>query len=78
MQICDFGFARDWEGDDNMLTSIGTPVYMVRHKPNSTLEGQAPGCQHGYDEMMRLVYDSWPCAMCVCNPVDGYNQTNSE
>lgn len=32
IKICDFGFARDWEGDDNMMTSIGTPVYMVRQR----------------------------------------------
>jgi len=28
VKICDFGFAKTWSEDANMLTQIGTPVYM--------------------------------------------------
>lgn len=44
IKICDFGFAKDWS-EDNLLTQIGTPVYMspelikVNNKPGEEKKG---------------------------------------
>lgn len=44
IKICDFGFAKDWS-EDNLLTQIGTPVYM---SPELIKVNNAPGEKKGY------------------------------
>lgn len=34
VKLCDFGFAKQWEGNKNMFTHIGTPVYMSPEQLN--------------------------------------------
>lgn len=43
IKICDFGFAKTWSEDANMLTQIGTPVYMSPELINTK------GGQRAYD-----------------------------
>ncbi|CAK0779486.1 hypothetical protein CVIRNUC_004786 [Coccomyxa viridis] len=43
LKLCDFGFARQWEGQSQMFTHIGTPVYMSPELINSRND------QKGYD-----------------------------
>ncbi|KAL6745635.1 kinase-like domain-containing protein [Haematococcus lacustris] len=56
IKLCDFGFAKNWEGQSNMFTQIGTPVYMSPQVINSKSSNQ------GYDAQLA---DVWACGVLL-------------
>ncbi|KAJ9519027.1 hypothetical protein QJQ45_026294 [Haematococcus lacustris] len=56
IKLCDFGFAKNWEGQSNMFTQIGTPVYMSPQVINSKSSNQ------GYDAQKA---DVWACGVLL-------------
>lgn len=55
-QVCDFGFAKNWDTESNMFTQIGTPVYM------SPQLISAKTSQTGYDAVKA---DVWACGVLL-------------
>ncbi len=55
-QVCDFGFAKNWDVESNMYTQIGTPVYMSPQLINSKRS------KTGYDATKA---DVWACGVLL-------------